>query len=124
MVVDFDKYNVTANMKSFVFPVAFSQGAGDIIPQVGVLVFFKRSYIKSVYPIFFNPSDPALFAKTLTERIKNEWVKRYSLLEVAGREGEGGLPTFRVLVILVDKVDDDFYYRIFFFGLAFGYHQG
>ena len=72
MVVDFDKDDVTANMKSFVFPVAFGQGGGDIIPQVGVLVFFKRSYIKSVYPIFFNPSDPALFAKTLTERIKND----------------------------------------------------
>ena len=56
----------------FVFPVAFGQGGGDIIPQVGVLVFFKRSYIKSVYPIFFNPSDPALFAKTLTDRIKND----------------------------------------------------
>ena len=72
MVVDFDKDEVTSVMKCCVFPVAFGYAGGDIIPKVGVLIFFKRSYLKSVYPIFFNPSDPDLFAKTLTERIKNE----------------------------------------------------
>ena len=26
-------------------------------------------------------------------------------------------------VILIDKVDDDFYHRVFFFCVTFGYHQ-
>lgn len=65
-IVDFDKDVVDKRMKYYTLPVSFGRG-GDIIPNRGVLVFFKKKWIKSVHPVFFNPADSERFANALNE---------------------------------------------------------
>lgn len=70
-VVDFDSDITDKLMKDYAFPVSFGRGGDDLIPDKGVLIFFQRRYIKSVRPVFFNPSDPELLADALKNRLKN-----------------------------------------------------
>lgn len=70
-VVDFDSDITDKLMKDYAFPVSLGRGGDDLIPDKGVLIFFQRRYIKSVRPVFFNPSDPELLADALKNRLKN-----------------------------------------------------
>lgn len=67
-VVDLDSDKWGKYCKDNLFPMGFGRGGDGIIPPTGVLVFFTREYIKSVRPIFLNPSDPELFVRTVNER--------------------------------------------------------
>lgn len=67
-IVDLNSDKWGKYFKDSLYPIGFGRGGDGLIPPTGVLVFFRREYIKSVRPIFLNPSDPELFVKTVNEK--------------------------------------------------------
>lgn len=67
-VVDFDTDIPDKRMKDYMLPVSMGRG-GDMVPNQGVLVFFKRSWFKSVRPVFFNMADSESFAAALSRTV-------------------------------------------------------
>lgn len=39
------------------FPVVLNTKGAELYPSDGVLITFNRAYLKSVFPVFFNPAD-------------------------------------------------------------------
>ena len=43
---------------------------GDLYPSEGVLISFNRAWIKSIFPVYFNPADIEGFISAIRNRIK------------------------------------------------------
>lgn len=43
---------------------------GDLYPSEGVSITFNRAWIKSIFPVYFNPADREGFIYAINERIK------------------------------------------------------
>ncbi|MDE7347626.1 MAG: hypothetical protein K2N48_12920 [Muribaculaceae bacterium] len=43
---------------------------GDLYPSEGVLITFNRAWIKSIFPVYFNPANIEGFIYAINERIK------------------------------------------------------
>ena len=43
---------------------------GDLFPSEGVSITFNRAWIKSIFPVYFNPADREGFITAINERIK------------------------------------------------------
>lgn len=52
------------------FPVVLNSRGEEYYSEKGVLITFNRSWIKSVFPIYFNPKDVDGFIAAIRERMK------------------------------------------------------
>lgn len=52
------------------FPVILNTKGEEIFSEKGVLITFSRSWIKSVFPIYFNPEDIEGFIAAIRQRMK------------------------------------------------------
>lgn len=52
------------------FPVILNSKGEELYSENGVLITFNRSWIKSVFPIYFNPEDAEGFIAAIRQRIK------------------------------------------------------
>lgn len=58
------------------FPVVLNSRGEEYYPEMGVLITFNRSWIKSVFPIYFNPKDVEGFIAAIRERADGFQMKR------------------------------------------------
>ena len=54
------------------FPIVLNTKGEELYPSEGVLITFNRAWKKSIFPVYFNPSDIPGFIETLKQRIKVE----------------------------------------------------
>lgn len=52
------------------FPVTLNTKGEELYSENGVLISFNRSWIKSVFPIYFNPEDVEGFIAAIRQRMK------------------------------------------------------
>lgn len=52
------------------FPVTLNSKGEELYSGDGVLITFNRSWIKSVFPIYFNPEDVEGFTSAIRQRMK------------------------------------------------------
>lgn len=52
------------------FPVVLNSRGEEYYSEKGVLITFNRSWIKSVFPIYFNPKDVEGFIAAISQRMK------------------------------------------------------
>ena len=52
------------------FPVILNSKGEELYSEKGVLITFNRSWIKSVFPIYFNPEDVGGFIAAIRQRMK------------------------------------------------------
>ena len=58
-----------ANKKHAVSPLNLNQWKWGLYPPKGVLITFSRAWIKSVSPVYFNPTDIHRFITALNQRL-------------------------------------------------------
>lgn len=58
-----------ARKKRATIPIQVDK-CGDLYPSEGVLISFNRAWIKSIFPVYFNPADVDGFIHAINERIK------------------------------------------------------
>ena len=51
------------------YPVVLNNKGEDLYPENGVLITFNRSWIKSIFPLYFNPQDIEGFIAAMRERM-------------------------------------------------------
>ena len=51
------------------FPMVLNTKGEELYPSEGVLITFNRSWIKSVFPVYFNPKDIEGFLSAIRQRI-------------------------------------------------------
>lgn len=56
--------------KYAVFPVVLNLYGDELYPETGVLITFNRSWIKSVFPVYFNPADIPGFISAIKQLMK------------------------------------------------------
>ena len=54
------------------FPATLNTRGNDLNPTEGVLITFNRAWIKSIFPVFFNPADISGFISAIRQRIENQ----------------------------------------------------
>ena len=59
-----------AEKKYATFPVVLNTKGEELYPPTGVLITFNRSWIKSVFPVYFNPEDIQGFISAIRQRIE------------------------------------------------------
>ena len=59
-----------AKRKHAAFPVIDSRGI-ELYPSRGVLISFNRRWIKSVFPVYFNPADVQGFMSAIRQRMES-----------------------------------------------------
>lgn len=59
-----------AEKKYATFPIVLNTKGAELYPQEGVLITFNRSWIKSVFPVYFNPTDIQGFISAIRQRIE------------------------------------------------------
>lgn len=59
-----------AEKKYAVFPVTLNTRGMELYPETGVLITFNRSWIKSVFPVYFNPADVEGFIAAIKQKTK------------------------------------------------------
>ncbi len=52
------------------FPIVLNIRGDELYPSEGVLITFNRAWIKSVFPVYFNPVDIEGFISAIRKRIK------------------------------------------------------
>lgn len=50
------------------FPVALNTHGAELYPADGVLITFNRAWIKSIFPVYFNPQDIRGFISAINQR--------------------------------------------------------
>ena len=60
-----------AEKRHATFPVALNSRGMELYPENGVLITFNRSWIKSVFPVYFNPVDIQEFTTTINQRMES-----------------------------------------------------
>lgn len=58
-----------AGQRYATFPVVLNTRGSELYPSAGVLITFNRAYLKSVFPIYFNPADIQGFISALRRTI-------------------------------------------------------
>ena len=58
-----------AIQKHAMFPVVLSRGE-ELYPSKGVLITFNRAWIKSIFPVYFNPRDIEGFILAIKQRME------------------------------------------------------
>lgn len=58
-----------ANKKHAVSPLNLNQWKWGLYPPKGVLITFSRTWLKSVFPVYFNPADISGFISAIKQRI-------------------------------------------------------
>ncbi|MDE6551625.1 MAG: hypothetical protein K2K98_01485 [Muribaculaceae bacterium] len=58
-----------AERKYATFPMVLNTKGEELYPPEGVLITFNRAWIKSVFPVYFNPADIQGFMSTIRERM-------------------------------------------------------
>ncbi|MBD5335456.1 MAG: hypothetical protein HDR96_08730 [Bacteroides sp.] len=53
------------------FPVVLNTRGEELYPSNGVLITFNRSWIKSVFPVYFNPADVQGFMSAIKRRMES-----------------------------------------------------
>ena len=53
------------------FPVVLNTRGEELYPSNGVLITFNRSWIKSVFPVYFNPADVQGFMSAIRQRMES-----------------------------------------------------
>ena len=56
--------------KYAIFPIVVNTRGDELYPPEGVLITFNRAWIKSIFPVYFNPADREGFITAINERIK------------------------------------------------------
>lgn len=64
--VDFASEEGHKLKRECMFPI---EKGNSMMPESGVLIYFRRQWIKSVRPVFFNPADTGAFIHAVTERV-------------------------------------------------------
>lgn len=59
-----------AQKKHATRPIGLNSKGDDYYPPTGVLITFNRAWIKSVFPVYFNPADIEGFISAIKKRIK------------------------------------------------------
>lgn len=59
-----------AEKKYATFPTVLNIRGEELYPPTGVLITFNRAWIKSVFPVYFNPEDISGFISAIRKRIK------------------------------------------------------
>ncbi|MDE6018279.1 MAG: hypothetical protein K2G85_05655 [Muribaculaceae bacterium] len=59
-----------ARKKYATVPIVLNNRGDDLYPPEGVLITFNRAWIKSIFPVYFNPEDRVGFISAINERIK------------------------------------------------------
>lgn len=60
-----------AKRKHAAFPVIDSRGI-ELYPSRGVLISFNRRWIKSIFPVYFNPADVQGFMSAIKRRMESQ----------------------------------------------------
>ena len=58
-----------AERKYATFPMVLNTKGEELYPAEGVLITFNRAWIKSVFPVYFNPADTQGFISAIRERM-------------------------------------------------------
>lgn len=59
-----------AEKKYATFPIVLNTKGEELYPQEGILITFNRAWIKSVFPVYFNPEDIPGFISAIKQRMK------------------------------------------------------
>ena len=59
-----------AELKHARFPVILNSRGEELYPSNGVLITFNRAWIKSVFPVYFNPKDIEGFILAIKQRME------------------------------------------------------
>lgn len=57
------------------FPIVVNTKGDELYPPEGVLITFNRAWIKSVFPVYFNPADREGFIYAIRQRIESAEIK-------------------------------------------------
>ena len=57
------------------FPIVLNTKGEELYPPEGVLITFNRAWIKSVFPVYFNPADREGFIYAIRQRIESAEIK-------------------------------------------------
>ena len=59
-----------AEKKHATFPIVLNTKGEELYPSEGVLITFNRAWIKSVFPVYFNPRDIEGFILAIKQRME------------------------------------------------------
>ena len=60
-----------ARQKHATVPVVLNSRGAELYPADGVLITFNRAWIKSIFPIYFNPADIEGFIGEIRQRMRS-----------------------------------------------------